>query len=679
MPFGFTVGVRDPGSPARRGTLSTARGPVPTPAFMPVGTRATVTGLTPDDLTELGAPILLANTYHLLLRPGPDLFRRVGGIHNFMRWPGPVLTDSGGYQIFSLPSERTMSEEGARFTSYIDGRVHLLSPEGSIEMQTAIGSDIMMVLDECIEATSDEGAVRAAMERTHRWALRSLAARTNREQGLFAIVQGSLVRALRRESAAFLTGHPFDGFAIGGLAVGDTRTEREDITSFAAELLPETHPRYLMGVGTPPDLLVAIGCGVDMFDCVLPTRLAWQGTAFTSTGRVRVTRGVNRDVDAPLDAACSCSTCRRFTRAYLHHLMKCGEPLGPRLLSIHNLHHYLELMRQARAAIDAGAYAAFARQRLDEIDRHEHTAAATETMGARDSRRARSAAGAGLGARGPRHEVVRTRAGDAAMRSLADGEVMHPGVGPLVEAEQLYVRQSKLLERLHTARRPTLVVYDVGLGAGSNALAAWSASERAQDPAARLALVSFERDLGALELALAHGADFGMSGPSAEAAQALVTLGRHETARTWWRLERGDVLESLEALARDASELAADVIFWDPFSPRANPALWTVAAFAAARRCARPGCTLFTYSASTAVRVALLLAGWAVGVGEAIGDKAATTAAALSIGDLARPLDREWLTRLGRPDAPLPTDAPLAAAQVVASLPQFSEGATVPS
>ena len=427
-----------------------------------------------------------------------------------MRWPGPVLTDSGGYQIFSLPAERTMSEEGARFTSYIDGRVHLLSPEGSIEMQTAIGSDIMMVLDECIEATSDEGAVRAAMERTHRWALRSLAARTNPAQGLFAIVQGSLVRELRRESAAFLTGHPFDGFAIGGLAVGDTRTEREDITSFAAELLPDARPRYLMGVGTPPDLLVAIGCGVDMFDCVIPTRLAWQGTAFTSTGRVRVTRGANRDVDAPLDAACACSTCRGFTRAYLHHLMKCGEPLGPRLLSIHNLHHYLELMRQARAAIDAGAYAAFARQRLDEIDRHEHTDAA-ETMGARDSRRARS--GTGAGARGPHHEVIRTRAGDAAMRSLVEGEVMHPGRRPPGRGRASSTCGNRGSSSGCGRRKtPTLVVYDVGLGAGSNALAAWSASERTEPGAARLVLVSFERDLGALELALAHGADFGMSG-----------------------------------------------------------------------------------------------------------------------------------------------------------------------
>ncbi|HEX3694541.1 MAG TPA: tRNA guanosine(34) transglycosylase Tgt [Polyangia bacterium] len=370
--FAFALLGRDATSGARRGRLHTARGVIETPAFMPVGTRATVTGLTPTDLKAVGAPILLANTYHLLLRPGAELFRRLGGIHNFMRWAGPVLTDSGGYQIFSLPGDRDIAESGARFRSYVDGRIHHLSPEQSIDMQTAIGSDIMMVLDECINATVDESAVRAAMERTHRWALRSLAARSNPEQALFAIVQGGLVPSLREESARFLTAHPFDGFAIGGLAVGDTRAQREDMTAFAAQLLPAYLPRYLMGVGTPPDLLYAIGCGVDMFDCVLPTHLAWQGTAFTSTGRVRITRGPHRLAEESLDARCACSTCATYSRAYLYHLYKCSEPLGPRLLSIHNLHHYLDLMRQARDAIDAGAYAAFARARLLEIDRHEH-------------------------------------------------------------------------------------------------------------------------------------------------------------------------------------------------------------------------------------------------------------------------------------------------------------------
>jgi len=321
----------------------------------------------------MGAQVVLGNTYHLMLRPGPELFRRVGGIHNFMGWQGPVLTDSGGYQIFSLPGDRTLSEEGARFRGYTDQRIHVLSPERSIAMQTAIGSDIMMVLDVCVDSRSDEAATRAAMERTHRWALRSLAARANPEQALFAIVQGGVVPELRRESAAFLTAHPFDGFALGGLAVGDAREEREDVTRFSAELLPADRPRYLMGVGTPPDLLHAMLAGIDLFDCVLPTHLAWQGTAFTSTGRVRLTRGPNALCDDALDATCACPTCRTASRAYLHHLFKCSEPLGPRLLSIHNLHHYHRLMAEARDAIEQGTFAAFARAKLEAIDRHEHS------------------------------------------------------------------------------------------------------------------------------------------------------------------------------------------------------------------------------------------------------------------------------------------------------------------
>jgi queuine tRNA-ribosyltransferase len=339
---------------------------------MAVGTRATVTGLTPVDLAEIGTQVVLGNTYHLMLRPGPDLFRRVGGIHRFMGWDGPVLTDSGGYQIFSLAGDRSIDEEGARFRSYTDGRTHLLSPERSIEVQTAIGSDIMMVLDVCLDSTTDIAALRDAMQRTHRWALRSLAARSDSTQALFAIVQGGVNADLRRESAVALAAHPFDGFALGGLAVGDTRSEREHITHFTAEFLPADRPRYLMGVGTPADLLHAVSAGIDLFDCVLPTHLAWQGTAFTSTGRVRVTRGPAALADVPLDVTCDCSTCATFSRAYLHHLFKCSEPLGPRLLSIHNLRHYHSLMAEARAAIELGRYAAFAKQKLDAIDRHEH-------------------------------------------------------------------------------------------------------------------------------------------------------------------------------------------------------------------------------------------------------------------------------------------------------------------
>jgi queuine tRNA-ribosyltransferase len=374
MTFRFLPGARDAATRARRGILHTAHGTLETPAFMPVGTRATVTGLTPEDLHALGAGMILGNTYHLLLRPGPEAIRHFGGLHRFMGWDQPILTDSGGFQIFSLASDRTVNEAGARFKSYVDCRYHHLSPERSIEVQAALGSDVMMALDVCLPSTAEPAEIRDAMERTHRWALRSLAARQDPAQALFAIVQGGLSPELRAESARFLTQHPFDGFAIGGLAVGDTRAERADVVALSAERLPEDRPRYLMGVGTPPDILEAVAHGVDLFDCVIPTRMAWQGTAFTSTGRVRLTRGEHRLSDMPLDRECACGTCAHHPRGYLHHLVKCREPLGPRLLSVHNLHHYLDLMARARAAIDEGRYAAFAREALAAVDRHEHDA-----------------------------------------------------------------------------------------------------------------------------------------------------------------------------------------------------------------------------------------------------------------------------------------------------------------
>lgn len=373
MSFSFTVTGHDADSQARRGTLVTSHGSVQTPAFMTVGTRATVTGLDPVDLADVGTQVVLGNTYHLMLRPGVEAFERVGGIHGYMGWSGTVLTDSGGFQIFSLADDRTITERGARFRSYVDGRMHMLSPERSIEMQSAIGSDIMMVLDVCPDSRASDEDVGEAMERTHRWALRSLEARGNPEQALFAIVQGGVVPELRRESAAFLTQHAFDGFAMGGLAVGDTRAQREAITALTGELLPEDKPRYLMGVGTPADLLVAMRAGLDMFDCMLPTHLAWQGTAFTSTGRVKITRGAYAEADESLDATCPCRTCTTFTRSYLHHLFRCKEPLGSRLLSLHNLTHYNALMAEARAAIEAGCYAEFSRGKLLAIDKHEHS------------------------------------------------------------------------------------------------------------------------------------------------------------------------------------------------------------------------------------------------------------------------------------------------------------------
>ena len=662
MPFSFHTGPRDRESHARRGALLTRHGRVETPAFMPVGTRGTVTGLTSEEVAGLGAEIVLGNTYHLLLRPGPDAMRQLGGLHRFMGWNRALLTDSGGFQIFSLARDRTVTEEGARFKSYVDCRYHDLTPERSIEVQTALGSDVMMVLDVCVPSTAPAQALREAMDRTHRWALRSLAARQDSGQALFAIVQGGLSQELRKESARFLTGHAFDGFAIGGLAVGDTRHERGDVMALTAELLPEDRPRYLMGVGTPVDILEAVALGVDMFDCVIPTTLAWQGTAFTSTGRVRLSRGEHRLSDAPLDPGCACATCRRHPRGYLHHLVKCKEPLGPRLLSVHNLHHYLALMREVRAAIEAGRYAVFARETIAAIDRHEHDPE-------------RRSPGARRVAREPlRFELVTTRSGAAAVRDRVVGEVMHPVIGPRAEAEALYVGQSRLARRLG-GPGGRLVLFDVGLGAGANALAALQAVRAGGAAGRQLEVVSFERDTGALALAASEegSSRLGLSPEDVRAAQALLAVGYHAEERLSWTLVLGDAVEALRSRTERAESARAELVFWDPFSPAVNPELWTVDAFSALRAACGARAVVFTYSTATPVRSALLLAGFFVGVGDPSGPKEQTTVAACDAADLARPLDHRWLERLLRSSAPLPGGTSRGALDLIRAHPQFAD------
>ena len=297
------------GSRARAARFKTAHNEVLTPTFMPVGTHAAVRAQRREDVLESGAQVMLANTYHLMLRPGTEIFEKFEGIHRFMNWPRSVLTDSGGFQIFSLPGSRSIGEEGAEFTSYVDKTVMRLSPETSIAAQRAIGSDIMMVLDQCVPSTVEHGVARAAMELTHRWAKRSLAARGESRQALFGIVQGASYADLRVQSARAITEMPFDGYAIGGLAVGEGTDEREECTAIVTELLPQDRPRYLMGVGTTRDLLEAVHRGVDMFDCILPTALAKQGVAFTSMGRRDLRRAAYRDMDGPIDPACGCHTC----------------------------------------------------------------------------------------------------------------------------------------------------------------------------------------------------------------------------------------------------------------------------------------------------------------------------------------------------------------------------------
>lgn len=363
----FEIENQLPDSEARAGTFHTLHGPVQTPVFMPVGTHAAVRTQTPDSLRACGSTVLLANTYHLFLRPGFEVFRRIGGIHRFMSWDRPVLTDSGGFQIFSLPHSRKMNEQGAHFQSYIDGKLHMFSPEVSIEMQVAIGSDIMMVLDQCVPSTVQHAEAEAAMELTHRWAIRSLAARQDSPQALFGIVQGACFADLRRRSAEFLTGLPFDGFAIGGLAVGETKAQREDTTEFAAGLLPRHLPRYLMGVGTPLDILEAVHRGVDMFDCIIPSQLAHRGAAFTSEGRLQLRRVLYKFADVPLDEKCDCPTCVGYSRAYLHHLYKAGETLGVKLLTLHNMTFYHRLMTEIRSHILAGDFASYYRAKRLEL------------------------------------------------------------------------------------------------------------------------------------------------------------------------------------------------------------------------------------------------------------------------------------------------------------------------
>jgi queuine tRNA-ribosyltransferase len=339
---------------ARRGRLTLTHGVVETPIFMPCGTYGAVKGLSPQQLQDAGVQILLGNTFHLMLRPGTTIIGAHGGLHGFMGWDRPILTDSGGFQVFSLGDLRKISEEGVKFRSPVNGDSVFLSPEVSMQIQAALDSDIVMVFDECTPWPADKDAVSMSMELSLRWARRSAAAYEGRN-ALFGIVQGGVHTDLRDRSLAGLIEIGFDGYAIGGLSVGEPKAEMMAIVDHTAPRLPADKPRYLMGVGTPQDLVECVRYGVDMFDCVMPTRNARNGHLFTSHGVLRLRNTVHKDSDRPLDDSCSCYTCRHFSRAYLHHLDKCGEMLGAQLNSIHNLHYYLNLMAGLRAAIEIGA------------------------------------------------------------------------------------------------------------------------------------------------------------------------------------------------------------------------------------------------------------------------------------------------------------------------------------
>ena len=358
----FTVNAQD--GAARRGLLSFRRGDIQTPAFMPVGTYGTVKSVTPEEVRSSGAEIILGNTFHLMLRPGTEIIRKHGGLHEFMNWPGPILTDSGGFQVFSLAAMRKLSEEGVQFRSPVNGDEVFLSPEKSIQVQHDLNADISMVFDECTPYPATPAEARESMQLSLRWARRSRTEfdglRTTspqRGEAIFGIVQGGIYADLRQESLAGLSDIGFDGFAVGGLAVGEPEHERIQVLDDLMPTMPVDRPRYLMGVGTPVDIADSVLRGIDMFDCVIPTRHARNGQMFTTRGTVKYRHAQYADDTSPPDPDCSCYTCQNYSLAYLRHLMKCGEILGPRLATIHNLHYYQQLMASLRAAIGEGTLA----------------------------------------------------------------------------------------------------------------------------------------------------------------------------------------------------------------------------------------------------------------------------------------------------------------------------------
>jgi queuine tRNA-ribosyltransferase len=621
-------------SRARTATLVTAHSTIETPVFMPVGTRGTVRTQTLDQLERLGASIILSNTYHLLVRPGIEVFERLGGLHRWMAWGKSILTDSGGFQIFSLPNARSMGEAGAEFRSYADGTKLLLTPERSIAMQRAIGSDIMMVLDQCIDSTSSHAEAQAAMELTHRWAQRCLVARGESQQALFAIVQGACFPDLRRASADALTSMPFDGFAIGGLAVGETRAQREDITELTTELLPEDKPRYLMGVGTPLDLLEAVHRGVDMFDCILPTAWAQQGVVFTSHGKIDLKRGVHKLAEQPLDRACDCEACTLYTRSYLHHLIKCKEPLGWQLLAFHNLRFYLELMREIRAQIDRGTFTAFHKAQREQLALTDQ-----DNPPARKPRRV-AIKPTTLGNFG----VHVSSLGFASIQHLPSGEIMHARNHPDREAERVYIEQSVQL-----AQARPLVVWDVGLGAAHNAMALIRTRASGHPP---IALVSFERDLDAFRLALDHQKQFPHLRHAAP--HILAKSGRYQRDHLSWTVAEGDFLETFPRAPQP------DLVFYDPFSGNVDTPMWSLATFERLFAFFERSVELITYRSSTAVRSSMLAAGFHVARGVASQPKPETTIALRITGDVDFSrhvfLGHDWLDKRARSSARFGTD-----------------------
>lgn len=641
----FTIDAECPDSSARATTFRTGHSTVHTPLFMPVATCGALRNQTLETVCDYEYPILLANTYHLMLRPGPDFFADFGGLHRFMNWKGSILTDSGGFQIFSLAKTCTIRDEGVWVKSYIDGSRILLSPETCIAAQRAIGSDIMMVLDQCISTRAERIQCEHAVERTARWAERSLAARGDSAQSVFAIVQGACFSDLRARSAAQLTSLEFDGFAIGGLAVGESADERRNVCAFTASLLPRELPRYLMGVGTPLDLLDAVHSGVDMCDCILPTALAQQGAAWTSSGKLELRRGVYRTDEKPLDGACECGTCRNYSRAYLHHLVKSGEHFGAHLLSQHNLYFYKQLMLNMREAILSGNFLRYYNETKEALSSEEREYPKKHPKHPKKSKLILS--------RG-RFEIYQNKAGFYTIRDIQHGEVMHSVNDPQREAGDLYLRQINLEKALTvTEKTVPFVVWDVGMGAATNAMALVLEAERLleeKNSALRpLEIISFENDTDALALALKNPSLF--SHVRHAAPHMLLENGEwiHPGGQIRWVLVKGDFCETMSPCVQP------DSIMYDMFSMKVESELWSYDLFGRIyEKCGGKAASLITYSASTQVRSALLAAGFFVAKGAASGPKTDTTIAFSQLSLLGPEftlLDNEWLSRWERSDS----------------------------
>ena len=649
----FILQKQSSGSQARAAKFLTLHGEVETPIFMPVATQATVKGQTLDSLNAAGARVLLVNTYHLLLRPGSDVLKSFGGIHSFMNWHGPVLSDSGGFQIFSLPQSRQIHEQGARFQSYVDGQSYFLSPESSIEMQKTIGSDIMMALDVCIPATAPYAQAQSAMEITHSWAERSLRVRGESDQALFGIVQGACHPDLRRISAEFLSGLSFDGLAIGGLAVGETNRERYDVTALVTERLPKNLPRYVMGVGTPIDILESVQRGVDMFDCIIPSQLARRGVAFTSHGKLQMRRSVYKFSQEPLDSRCDCSSCRQHSRGYIHHLIKCDELLGWHVLGVHNMTFYQRLMGEMRQSILADDFLSYYGTKRFELTRSDEDNPVS---------RPRKSVKASQPTRLGDYEVHTSAQGYSSIRQISSGEIIHSVNAPDEEANRLYVEQSCLAARLlkQESDRDELVIWDVGLGAAFNAMAVIHCFERnlatpATQARRRLCLVSFERNFDPLLLALRFQSRFPHLRHGAPVHVVERGQWEHASNLLEWELLKGDFRDFIE------SAKSPDIIFYDPFSYKTDAALWTVETFERIlNHCLNEPAELYTYSASTALRVALLAAGFFVAQGIGTGPKPDTTIAFTSLsGSKDHPLSPRllgvsWLAHWRRSGAKFP-------------------------